>query len=95
MQNARKTAGLQVEDRIELALGGDPALLAAAEAHRDYLAGETLAVELNARTATRPRPPPRQWHYSEQTEIDGLPLQHRPTPRLATAPAPASSFFFG
>ena len=46
VQNARKSAGLEVEDRIELALGGDPALIAAAEAHRDYLAGETLAVEL-------------------------------------------------
>ena len=48
MQNARKNAGLEVEDRIELALAGDPALIAAAETHRDYLAGETLAVELRA-----------------------------------------------
>ena len=46
-QSARKSAGLQVEDRIELALGGDPALLEAAEAHRDYLVGEALAVELH------------------------------------------------
>jgi isoleucyl-tRNA synthetase len=46
VQNARKSAGLQVEDRIELALDGDPALMDAAQAHRDYLAGETLAVEL-------------------------------------------------
>ncbi len=48
VQNARKTAGLEVEDRIELALGGDPALIAAAEAHRDYLTGETLAVGARA-----------------------------------------------
>jgi len=46
VQNARKSAGLEVEDRIELALGGDPLLIAAAEAHREYLAGETLAVAL-------------------------------------------------
>jgi hypothetical protein len=46
VQNARKDAGLQVEDRISLALGGDGALLEAAEAHRDYIAGETLAVQL-------------------------------------------------
>ena len=46
VQNARKSAGLQVEDRIELALHGDPVLLRAADTHRDYIAGETLAVEL-------------------------------------------------
>jgi isoleucyl-tRNA synthetase len=46
VQNARKAAGLAVEDRIELALDGDLALLQAAEAHRDYLAAETLAVTL-------------------------------------------------
>ena len=43
VQNARKGAGLQVEDRIELTLGGDDELLAAARAFEDYLARETLA----------------------------------------------------
>jgi isoleucyl-tRNA synthetase len=71
IQNARKTAGLQVEDRIELALDGDASLLEAATEHRDYVAGETLAVlfQLGAdavRAAAN--------EYSEQTEIDGLPL---------------------
>ena len=46
MQKARKTAGLAVEDRVQLTLDGDPALVAAVRAHRDYVAGETLAVEL-------------------------------------------------
>jgi isoleucyl-tRNA synthetase len=46
VQNARKNAGLEVEDRISLALAGDPGLVAAAEAHRDYLKGETLTIEL-------------------------------------------------
>ena len=44
VQNARKTAGLEVEDRIELTLGGDDELLDAARAHEPYLTGETLAV---------------------------------------------------
>ena len=47
VQNARKRAGLQVEDRIELALGGDPELLAAARDHEDYLAQETLATSVS------------------------------------------------
>jgi isoleucyl-tRNA synthetase len=47
VQNARKSAGLAVEDRIDLALDGEPALLRAVEAHRDYVAGETLAVSLS------------------------------------------------
>jgi isoleucyl-tRNA synthetase len=44
VQNARKAAGLAVEDRIALTLGGDAELLAAARANEAYVAGETLAV---------------------------------------------------
>jgi isoleucyl-tRNA synthetase len=51
IQNARKQAGLAVEDRIELVLGGDEELLAAARAHQDYVAGETLAVAVSYDTA--------------------------------------------
>jgi isoleucyl-tRNA synthetase len=71
VQSARKNAGLAVEDRIELALSGDPALLEAASSHRDYLVGETLAVGLHLGDG----PPPARMDYSEQTEIDGLELQ--------------------
>ena len=46
VQNARKAAGLAVEDRIALALGGDDELLAAARAHEAYLTGEVLAVSV-------------------------------------------------
>jgi isoleucyl-tRNA synthetase len=46
IQNARKAAGLQVEDRIRLALGGDAELLSAARDHEAYLAQETLAVSV-------------------------------------------------
>ncbi|RKQ92596.1 isoleucyl-tRNA synthetase [Solirubrobacter pauli] len=44
VQNARKSAGLQVEDRIHLGLGGDEDLLAAAREHEDYVKRETLAL---------------------------------------------------
>jgi isoleucyl-tRNA synthetase len=47
VQNARKNAGLEVEDRIVLALGGDDALLEAARAHAEYVSGEVLAVEVS------------------------------------------------
>jgi isoleucyl-tRNA synthetase len=43
VQNARKEAGLEITDRIELSLGGDEELLAAARAHESYVAGEVLA----------------------------------------------------
>ncbi len=88
VQNARKTAGLQVEDRIELGLTGAPALMAAADAHKDYLAGETLAVALDIGDGAAPGadgatpasdPQDRAlagdpFDYREQTEIDGLTL---------------------
>ena len=43
VQNARKGAGLEVSDRIELGLGGGDEVLDAARAHEAYIAGETLA----------------------------------------------------
>jgi len=45
IQAARREAGLEVTDRIVLTLDGDPALLAAARRHEDYIARETLAVQ--------------------------------------------------
>jgi isoleucyl-tRNA synthetase len=46
VQGARKAAGLAVEDRISLVLGGDEELLGAARTHEGYLAGEVLAVSV-------------------------------------------------
>ena len=48
VQQARKDAGLKVSDRIALALGhgGDDAVRAALETHRDLIAGETLATSV-------------------------------------------------
>jgi isoleucyl-tRNA synthetase len=67
VQNARKHAGLQVEDRIELVLDGDPALLGAAAEHREYLVGETLAVQLDLSNGA-------SLDHSEETTIEGLEL---------------------
>jgi isoleucyl-tRNA synthetase len=43
VQNARKDAGLEITDRIELSLAGDDELIAAAREHEGYIAGEVLA----------------------------------------------------
>jgi isoleucyl-tRNA synthetase len=72
VQNARRNAGLQVEDRIGLTLSGDPSLLEAARAHSDYLRRETLAVRLEFREGTTAAKPPGG--CSQNTEIDGLAL---------------------
>jgi isoleucyl-tRNA synthetase len=46
IQDARRAAGLDVTDRIALAVeAGDP-ILEALEAHRDYVSAETLATQL-------------------------------------------------
>ncbi|WP_127793498.1 isoleucine--tRNA ligase [Agromyces sp. LHK192] len=47
VQEARKAAGLEVGDRIRLGLTLDAAGVAAVDAHRDLIAGETLATELD------------------------------------------------
>jgi isoleucyl-tRNA synthetase len=47
VQGARKDAGLNVEDRIALTLGGDGELLDAAREHEQYVARETLATSLS------------------------------------------------
>jgi isoleucyl-tRNA synthetase len=82
VQNARKTAGLNVEDRIELALFGAPELLDAAATHEDYIRGETLAraLDLGDRAAQESA----SMDYSEQTEVDELQLNIA----LRRAPAP-------
>jgi isoleucyl-tRNA synthetase len=48
VQDARKAAGLNVSDRIVLGVRATGDVADALEAHRDYVAGETLAVELTA-----------------------------------------------
>ncbi|MGD8322383.1 MAG: isoleucine--tRNA ligase, partial [Gemmatimonadota bacterium] len=46
IQRLRKDAGLEITDRIELFIGGQDGVEAAARTHRDFIAGETLATAL-------------------------------------------------
>jgi isoleucyl-tRNA synthetase len=50
IQRLRRDAGLDVSDRIRLWIDGDPDVRASVERHRDYIAGETLALELESGT---------------------------------------------
>jgi isoleucyl-tRNA synthetase len=70
VQNARKTAGLEVEDRIELLLRGDPKLVDAARSHERYISAETLTVSLTLGDGD-----PAAMAYREQTELEGLNLE--------------------
>ena len=47
IQQARRDAGLEITDRIELGLGGDEPLLKAAREHAAHIAGETLALSVS------------------------------------------------
>ncbi len=47
VQNARKAAGFDISDRIELSLGGDEELLVAAHEHELYVTGEVLATSVS------------------------------------------------
>jgi isoleucyl-tRNA synthetase len=73
VQNARKNAGLEIEDRITLQLDADAELLAAARAHRDYICNETLA--LDCRIGAGDGAQPQDAAYSETTAVEGRDLQ--------------------
>jgi isoleucyl-tRNA synthetase len=77
IQTARKSAGLEISDRIELWLDGDRELVAAAREHERYIAAETLAVTV----AVADGEPPQGW--LERVAIDGREL------KLALRRAPA------
>jgi isoleucyl-tRNA synthetase len=68
IQNTRKDAGLQMEDRIVLSLQTKSAALAQAiEAHQSYIGNETLAVRLSNESVGGER-------YRAEVKIDGQPL---------------------
>jgi isoleucyl-tRNA synthetase len=72
VQGARKAAGLEVEDRIELALDGDPALTVAVANHRDYVTRETLATGFQLGDGATIAAAERD--YSDDVQVDGLAL---------------------
>jgi isoleucyl-tRNA synthetase len=51
VQQARREAGLDVADRITLTVSAGPSISAAVEAHRDFVAAETLATSVTSVTS--------------------------------------------
>jgi len=68
VQDARRTAGLEVGDRIVLRLGSEGAVADAIRTHAGSIAGETLALELHEDLDDADAP---------VTEIDGTPVRVR------------------
>ena len=66
VQSTRRQAGLDVSNRIDLALAGDEDLLEAAREHEEYLAGETLATSIALGV---------ECDGSVETAIEGRPLR--------------------
>jgi isoleucyl-tRNA synthetase len=65
VQDARKAAGLEVTDRIELGLRATGEVAAAIELHRETIAGETLATSIAAEDVDGER---------QETTLEGDPL---------------------
>lgn len=71
IQAARKSADFQLDDKINLELGCEGALLEAVEAHKEMLAAETLTANLKLLPVTAEV----SGKYTETTDIDGLVLK--------------------
>ena len=67
IQNARKNAGLEVSDKIEVGLETSETVREAAEAHQSTVAYEVLATELGFEAVEGAS-------YSEQAEVEGEPV---------------------
>src|SRR5690606_10973798 len=66
-QRLRKESGLEVSDRIRLWISGDAEVSEAVDAHRDWIAQETLARELHANGATM-----EQNYARAEVDLDGI-----------------------
>jgi isoleucyl-tRNA synthetase len=80
VQDARKAAGLDVSDRIQLGIESGHAVGEALAAHREYVVGETLAVDLIAGEVEG---------FRQETVIDGQPVAV--TLRKAAYASPSSA----
>ncbi len=69
IQRLRRDAGLEITDRIELRVGGSDEIRSAAVAHRDFIGGEVLAVEVDVVEGVSDGELP----HVREVDIDGTP----------------------
>ncbi len=69
IQQLRRDAGLEITDRIALAVGGTEPIRAAATSHRDFIGGEVLAVDVEIGEAV----PGDDFPHVREVDIDGTP----------------------
>jgi isoleucyl-tRNA synthetase len=68
VQNLRKESGLQVQDRIRLGIFGDGEILDVSRAWGEFVAAETLAVELETGSV----PDFEGYEASREVDLDGV-----------------------
>jgi isoleucyl-tRNA synthetase len=68
IQRLRKDAGLEITDRIQLAIGGSEAIRSAAGRHEEFIGGETLALGVSVAEAV-----PHDFPHVREVDIDGTP----------------------
>jgi isoleucyl-tRNA synthetase len=69
IQRLRKDTGLEITDRIALGISGPEQVRAAAEAWRDFIAGETLAMMVDISEGGDPG----AWAAHREVDLDGTP----------------------
>jgi isoleucyl-tRNA synthetase len=68
VQRLRKDSGLEVSDRIHLAVGGADEVRAAVREHEHFVTGETLAITLEVRDEGRVG-----YEFPREVDLDGVP----------------------
>jgi isoleucyl-tRNA synthetase len=70
IQRLRREEEFQISDRIRLGIFGDEQIVAAAGAYREFIAGETLALEF----VVGPPPAPAGYTVLREVDLDGVPV---------------------
>ncbi|HTA10925.1 MAG TPA: DUF5915 domain-containing protein, partial [Streptosporangiaceae bacterium] len=87
VQQARRDAGLAVSDRIRLTIGADGTVADAVRAHAEFLAGETLAVDVTIRPTAEVSAPAQGVGDGGSVRV----MVAATAPAAASAVAPAGS----